>query len=70
MDSMPEWTIDQIAGLAFGFVMISFIGVAKQVDVYIAKAQRRQLGLCEECGGLNESSSCQKAECPMKQSSS
>jgi hypothetical protein len=45
--------------------MIAFIGVAKQVDVYFAQSQRRQLGLCESCGGIYEASTCSKAGCPL-----
>ncbi|PNH06819.1 hypothetical protein TSOC_006761 [Tetrabaena socialis] len=67
MDVMPVWTLDQIAGLAFGVVMIAFVASARQVDVIVAKAQRRQLGLCEECGGVYEPGTCPQKECPLKQ---
>ncbi|KAG1661225.1 hypothetical protein FOA52_008270 [Chlamydomonas sp. UWO 241] len=67
MDVMPAWTLDQIAGLAFGGVMLGFLLSAKQVDIQFAKAQRRQLGLCEECGGLYEPATCAKKGCPKKQ---
>lgn len=66
MDMMPTWTLDQIAGLAFGLVMVLFVVGSKQVDIFFARSQRRQLGLCEECGGIYEPSTCQKQGCPMK----
>ncbi|GAX78515.1 hypothetical protein CEUSTIGMA_g5955.t1 [Chlamydomonas eustigma] len=67
MDTMPVWTLDQIAGLAFGGLMVLFLTSANQVDVVVAKAQRRQLGICERCGGVNEPGSCNERECPLKQ---
>ncbi|GLI62735.1 hypothetical protein VaNZ11_005466 [Volvox africanus] len=66
MDAMPTWTLDQIAGLVFGAVMIAAILSARQVDVMVAKAQRRQLGLCEECGGVFEPGNCKQQNCPAK----
>ncbi|KAF6259211.1 hypothetical protein COO60DRAFT_1638555 [Scenedesmus sp. NREL 46B-D3] len=77
---MPTWTLDQIAGLAFGVsssgsssssssskvVMVVCYFGAQQVDVIIAKQQRRQLGLCEECGGLYSAGDCRQDKCPMK----
>ena len=48
--------------------MLLFLSSAKQVDVQVAKAQRRQLGLCEECGGVNEPRSCKEKNCPMRSS--
>lgn len=46
--------------------MLAFILGANQVDVWVAKQQRRQLGLCERCGGVNEAASCGVADCPMR----
>ncbi|WIA40995.1 hypothetical protein OEZ86_004637 [Tetradesmus obliquus] len=66
VDVMPTWTLDQIAGLAFGVLMVVCYFGAQQVDVAVAKQQRRQLGLCEECGGLYNAESCQQDKCPMK----
>ncbi|KAG2454235.1 hypothetical protein HYH02_001269 [Chlamydomonas schloesseri] len=66
MDAMPTWTLDQIAGLAFGVVMIAFVVSARQVDVFFAKQQRRQLGLCEQCGGVYDPATCTQAGCPLK----
>lgn len=34
------------------------------VDAYIARSQRRDLGICEECGGLNDPDTCSQAACP------
>ncbi|GLC58049.1 hypothetical protein PLESTB_001312500 [Pleodorina starrii] len=66
MDAMPAWTLDQIAGLVFGAIMLASVLSARQVDVAVAKAQRRQLGLCEECGGVYEPGTCQQGNCPAK----
>lgn len=66
MDVMPEWTPDQIAGLFFGLFMLACVLGASKVDVFIARNQRRQLGLCEECGGVNEPGSCAAGNCPMR----
>jgi hypothetical protein len=46
-------------------MVVCYFG-AQQVDVIIAKQQRRQLGLCEECGGLYSVDSCKQGNCPMK----
>jgi hypothetical protein len=125
MDTMPAWTLDQIAGLMFGVrffhagigrrwadvwsgrsrpanapkprprrppphptphasrrpppptphlpnlapaqaLMLGFLFGAPQVDVWVARAQRRQLGLCERCGGVNDAGTCGDAACPMR----
>jgi hypothetical protein len=50
--------------------MIWFLASTKQVDVLFAKQQRRQLGVCEACGGLNDAATCQQGECPMRQGKS
>lgn len=47
-------------------LMVAFYFGASQVDVFIAKQQRRQLGLCEQCGGLYEPGTCAQAGCPLK----
>lgn len=46
--------------------MIAFVVSARQVDVFFAKQQRRQLGLCEQCGGVYDPATCQQAGCPLK----
>ncbi|GIL69193.1 hypothetical protein Vretimale_12589 [Volvox reticuliferus] len=66
MDAMPAWTLDQIAGLMFGALMVTAILSARQVDTMVAKVQRRQLGLCEECGGVFEPGSCKQQNCPAR----
>lgn len=40
--------------------------IALQVDKFVARQQRRQLGLCEECGGLYEAATCQQQGCPSR----
>lgn len=63
-EESPVWTLDQIAGLAFGGIMLASVLTASKVDEYIARAQRRDLGLCEECGGVNEPETCDQNKCP------
>ena len=46
-------------------MMASFL-LAYRVDSAVARQQRRDLGLCEACGGLNERGSCREKGCPMK----
>lgn len=46
--------------------MLVFYFSANFVDVYIAKQQRKQLGLCERCGGLNDAATCSQDGCPMR----
>ncbi len=64
LDTAPEWTLDQIAGLVFGGLLVALYFSSKFIDDYAAASQRRQLGLCEKCGGLYDSSSCQERNCP------
>jgi hypothetical protein len=47
-------------------LMLAFYFSSNYVDVYIAKQQRKQLGLCERCGGLNDAATCSQDGCPMK----
>ena len=47
-------------------VLVAFLLSAKQIDVFVARAQRRQLGLCEQCGGVFEPGTCQQQNCPLK----
>eukprot|EP00983_Pelagomonas_calceolata_P058360 1145448-Pelagomonas_calceolata.AAC.7 len=47
-------------------LMLAAVLGAKQLDVFVARQQRKQLGLCEECGGIFEPSSCAQQQCPMK----
>ena len=46
-------------------MMASFL-LAYKVDSAVSRQQRRDLGLCEACGGLNEKESCRERGCPMK----
>lgn len=46
--------------------MVASIFFASKVDDIVAKSQRRDLGLCEECGGLYSPSLCQEGNCPSK----
>jgi len=72
MDGMPAWTLDQIAGLAFGGVMLGAVLASRQVDEWVARAQRRSLGVCERCGGANGDATtggCAEQGCPLRPSS-
>jgi hypothetical protein len=66
LDTAPAWTLDQIAGLVFGGLLVAFYFSSQYIDKYVAKSQRRQLGLCEECGGVNDAATCQSRTCPLK----
>lgn len=47
-------------------IMLASVLLATNVDVYIARAQRRDLGLCEYCGGVYEPEKCNAGDCPVK----
>lgn len=66
MDSAPEWTLDQAVGLVFAGLLVVLYLSSRQVDAFVARAQRRQLGLCEQCGGLYEPATCMQTGCPLK----
>lgn len=70
MDEPPAWTLDQIVGLVFGGFLVILYFSSTKIDVYIARSQRKQLGLCEQCGGLYDMESCPNASCPMRKDSS
>ena len=63
----PEWTLDQIAGLFIGVLLAATFFFARKIDELVARSQRRELGLCELCGGLNDASQCTEAKCPLRQ---
>lgn len=67
MDEAPAWTLDQAVGLVFGGLLLLLYLSSTQVDRFIARGQRRQLGLCEECGGLFQPGSCTEKACPARQ---
>ncbi|KAK9805226.1 hypothetical protein WJX72_007110 [[Myrmecia] bisecta] len=54
----PEWTLDQIAGLVFGALMLASAAFAAQADALVAQSQRKELGLCPACGGVTNSTLC------------
>lgn len=66
LEESPVWTLDQIAGLAFGGLMLASVLLATKVDVLIARGQRRDLGLCEDCGGIYDPDLCNQGQCPSK----
>lgn len=63
----PAWTLDEIAGLLIGVLLAATFFFSRKIDELVAKSQRRELGLCELCGGLNEPSQCTEGQCPLKQ---
>lgn len=65
-DEAPPWTLDQIAGLVFAGLLVALYFSSTQIDAIVARSQRRQLGLCEECGGLYDPATCQQKKCPSK----
>lgn len=66
IDEAPPWTPDQVAGLAFGALLVVFYFSSKVIDEAVARSQRRELGLCEECGSMYDAASCPKEKCPQK----
>ena len=40
--------------------------LSSKVDEAIARGQREELGLCVECGGLNNVDTCDEARCPLR----
>lgn len=44
--------------------MLASVLAATKVDEFVARAQRRELGICEECGGLNDPALCKNSNCP------
>lgn len=42
----------EIAGFCVGALLVAATVAAPRVDLFIAQGQRRNLGLCMECGGL------------------
>lgn len=48
-----------------GFLLAT-ITLSLQVDKVVAKAQRRELGICESCGGIYDADQCARGSCPMK----
>ncbi|GJP37631.1 hypothetical protein CLOM_g22071 [Closterium sp. NIES-68] len=49
---LQPFTESEIAGLVFGAAIIACAASAPRVDQWIARAQRRNLCICEECGGV------------------
>ncbi len=66
VDEAPAWTLDQSVGLVFFFLLIGLYLSSSTLDKFVAKAQRRQLGLCEECGGLYDPTTCTEKSCPSR----
>lgn len=55
----PQSTLAQV------FLLLA-VYFAKQVDVIVARSQRKELGLCEECGGLFDPATCEEWRCPQR----
>lgn len=45
-------------------ILVASVFVGSKIDQIIARSQRRELGLCEECGGLNDPAICKESRCP------
>ncbi len=46
------WTANELVGLACGAALLATTAGVARVDGFVARSQRRQLGLCPECGGV------------------
>ena len=46
--------------------MLAFVLGGPQVDKWVARQQRRDLGLCEECGGVYDAATCTQRACPAR----
>jgi hypothetical protein len=46
--------------------MLAAFGLAGTFDAAVARGQRRELGVCARCGGVNEAASCPEKECPLR----
>ncbi len=63
--TLPEMVCVQfVPWLCAQGVMLASVLSARQVDQFVARRQRQQLGLCEECGGLYDPASCAQGKCP------
>ncbi|CAI7742525.1 unnamed protein product [Closterium sp. NIES-54] len=49
---LQPFTESEIAGLVFGAAILACAASAPRVDEWFARAQRRDLGVCEGCGGV------------------
>jgi hypothetical protein len=47
-------------------VLLASVFSAPAVDAWFARRQRRELGLCERCGGVNDAATCREGACPMR----
>lgn len=66
IEETPPWTLDQIAGLVFAGLLLAFYLSSRYIDRAVAQAQRRSMGLCEECGGLYDPTSCPEPACKQR----
>ena len=46
--------------------MVASVFFASKVDDIVARGQRRELGLCKECGGLYNEDLCTAGKCPSR----
>ena len=49
---LDAWDANEIAGLIFGASLVLLAAASPFFDDVVAREQRRELGLCEVCGGL------------------
>eukprot|EP00897_Mesotaenium_endlicherianum_P001639 jgi/Mesen1/1502/ME000132S00446 len=52
--AFQPFTQIEIAGLLFGAGILAAAASAPRVDSFIARSQRKTLGLCLECGGVHK----------------
>lgn len=61
-----RWTPDQVQGMVFFIFLVGTLSQAYRVDEFVARGQRKDLGVCERCGGTFEPGSCAESDCPLK----
>lgn len=49
---LAPFTVNETAGMIVGAAIVFASANASKLDTYIARIQRRDLGLCIDCGGL------------------
>ena len=57
---------DQCCSASLQGIMVASVFFASKVDDVVARSQRRELGLCEECGGLYNADLCAAGKCPSR----
>lgn len=51
---LAVWSANELVGLVAGGVLLGTAAAATRVDAFVAGSQRRELGLCDVCGGVGK----------------